>query len=66
MQHYSQSKDINKLVRDLVRDGWVPVRRKRHYQIISPAGIVQTIPGSSGDWRSLMNLKKDIRREIGR
>ncbi len=47
-----------------MREGWVPVRRKRHFQIVSPSGSVQTVPGSPSDWRTFLNFIKGIEREV--
>jgi hypothetical protein len=63
MRRYSNSKDINRAVNDLVREGWTPIRRKRHFQILSPCGdLRQTIPGSPGDFRSFIKFRHDVNR----
>jgi predicted RNA binding protein YcfA (HicA-like mRNA interferase family) len=62
MRRYSATKEINVMAHELVRDGWRPVRRKKHWQLVSPDGFVQTVPGSSGDFRAVAKFKNDIRR----
>jgi predicted RNA binding protein YcfA (HicA-like mRNA interferase family) len=44
--------------------GWQPVRRKRHWQVVSPTGIKLTIPVTPSDGRAWMNFRGDVRRLI--
>jgi hypothetical protein len=63
MVQFSTDKDLNKMARELVRAGWTPIRRKRHYQLISPClKIRQTIPSTPGDFRSFTRFRADVQR----
>lgn len=62
---YSTDKDLNKYVRQLVKDGWIPIKHKRgHWQIKSPGGTVHTIAGSVSDFRTIIKFKSDIKRTL--
>lgn len=63
---YCQDKDINRLVAEMVRSGW-HFDRGRHGKLYHPAcqGFI-TIPKTPSDRRSLLNIKRDIRRVEGR
>ena len=62
MKRYSTNSEINRMVVDLIREGWTPFRGKRHYRIIAPSGDRQTVPGSPGDWRTVKNFQADIKK----
>lgn len=63
MSKYSSNKDLNKFIRQLVGQGWVYVRRRKHGRLTSPAKrLTTTVPGSPSDHRAVMNFKKDIQR----
>jgi hypothetical protein len=65
MSHYSADKDLNKEVKKLVKDGWIPeMRSKGHWQIRSPGGTVLTISGSVGDFRTIIKFKSDVKRVL--
>lgn len=60
---YSGCKEIDDLVRSLVRVGWIFRRGRKHGQIKSPDGkAIVTVPSTPSDWRSSMNFKGDLRR----
>lgn len=59
---YCCDKDINKVIAELVRDGWT-FSRNRHGKLQQPNGFgFVVIPCTPSDHRSLLNLKRDIRR----
>lgn len=62
MSKYSNNKDINCMVKQLVKEGWIPLRKNRHTMIKSPKGITLTVPSSPSDVRAVLNFKSDIRR----
>jgi len=60
---YCASKDLNNLVKQLVRMGWSFSRGSRHGRLSSPdGGPVLTVPGSPSDHRTLQNFRSDVRR----
>lgn len=62
---YCQDKDINRFVAEMVRSGW-HFDRGRHGKLYHPAGQgFITIPKTPSDRRSLLNIKRDIRRVEG-
>lgn len=63
MSKHSSNKDLNQYIRQLVSDGWVYVRRRKHGRLISPDKcLITTVPGSPSDYRAVRNFKKDIQR----
>lgn len=58
----SKCRDIETLVRELVRQGWVMWRGAKHVRIQHPNGFQTTVPGSPSDRRSALNFQADIRR----
>lgn len=63
MKRYSSSKEIQKLVRRLLRDGWTFERGGRHGRIHHKQahGFV-AVPGTPGDHRSFLNFAKAVQR----
>ncbi len=63
MCKYSADKELNKYVRELITDGWVYARKKKHGRLKSPCNKwVTTVPGSPSDVRAFRNFKQDIAR----
>lgn len=61
---YCQDKEINRLVSELVREGW-SFSRGRHGKLRRPDGSgFVTIPSTPSDHRCLLNLMRDIRRTV--
>jgi len=61
---YCHDKEINRLVSVLVRDGW-NFTRGRHGKLRKPDGSgFVTIPNTPSDHRALLNLRRDIRRQL--
>lgn len=64
---YSANKDINIIVRDLVRQGWSFNWGSKHGRLRHPMGHpVITVPKSPSDRRSVQNFGCDIKRVLGR
>jgi hypothetical protein len=63
-RHYSTGKEIDALVRALVRDeGWSFERCKRHGKLRSPSGDTVSVPSSpTSSPRSFLNFRAEIRR----
>lgn len=62
---YSASKEVNRLVRDLVRAGWSFQRGGKHARLYPPYSTkFLTIPTSPSDIRSRSNLKAQARRLV--
>lgn len=65
MRKYSASKEINVLVRQLIRDGWSFRKGGRHGRLCSPAGLATlSVPCTPGDRRAFDNFRQDVRRVL--
>ncbi len=63
MGAYSRDKDINRLVRHLMSDGWKFTWGGKHGRVLPPNGAAfVVIPSSPSDRRSLKNLQRDLRK----
>lgn len=59
---YCKDKDINQLVKDMVRSGW-RFEWGRHGKLLHPKGTgFITVPKTPSDHRCLTNIRRDIRR----
>jgi predicted RNA binding protein YcfA (HicA-like mRNA interferase family) len=62
---YCSNKDIDQLIRQLIRQGWSFRRGGKHGRIIHPDGRqTLTVANSPSDYRSLRNFQRDLRRII--
>lgn len=60
---YCSNKDIDQLVRQLVRQGWSFQRGGKHGQLTHPDGRPKLIVAKSpSDFRSLHNFQRDLRK----
>jgi hypothetical protein len=60
--YYSKDKNIETLVRDLIKQGWSAVKSK-HWQIYTPDGRWKVaVPMTPSCPRAFMNFKADVRR----
>jgi hypothetical protein len=64
MTRYSNNKDIQKLVCQLIKHNWKFQRRKKHGSIFLPAGKRFTVPSTPSDKRAFQNFSKDIQRSL--
>ena len=63
MKRYSTSKEINSLVRLLVRDGWQFQRGGRHGKLYAPNHAkCLSVPSTPSDCRAFLNFRQDVRR----
>lgn len=56
-------KEIDEII-DLVRkQGWVAefTRRRGHWKLTSPGGIIVGTSGTPSDWRSILDFKSNLR-----
>lgn len=59
---YSSCKELNALIRQLVREGWCYSRGRKHGKLFPPAGGDRiTVTSSPSDWRAVMNFRRDVR-----
>jgi hypothetical protein len=66
MGKYSRDKNIDKIVRELLVEGWSPTRKKGHWQLKPPmSDKIQTVPLTPSDGRAYLNFKSDIKRIKG-
>lgn len=60
---FTSDKDMDRHIRELVRNGWRWVRGRKHNRLIPPTGggvvIVATSPS---DYRTLLNFLRDVRQ----
>ena len=60
---YSKSKELNQIVRTLVRDGWSFRWGGKHGRISHPSGHpTLTVSTSPRDWRTVENFRHQISR----
>jgi len=62
MSKYSNSKDLAKVVKAYVRQGWRYRHGRRHGRLVSPSGKSVPVPCTPSDYRALANFKHDLRR----
>ena len=66
MGKYSRDKNIDKIVRELLVEGWSSTRKKGHWQLKPPmSDKIQTVPLTPSDGRAYLNFKSDIKRIKG-
>lgn len=62
---YCSRKEMNQLIRQLVRQGWSFHRGGKHGRITHPGGWpTVTVAKSPSDYRSLDNFRRDLRKAI--
>jgi predicted RNA binding protein YcfA (HicA-like mRNA interferase family) len=60
---YSSAKEVDKLIRQLVTQGWKFWWGGKHGRIRHPQGFpVLTVPKSPSDYRAALNFRRDIRK----
>ncbi len=60
--YYSKNKDIAKIVRTHVRNGWYFRRGKKHGKLVAPGGRYVIVPSTPSDGRAVYNFLGDLRR----
>ena len=61
MKKFSNNKDINNLVKCLIKNGWLVLNRKKHAILVAPSGRKMPIPSTPSDYRSWYNFSRDIK-----
>lgn len=62
---YCSNKEIDQLIRQLIRQGWCFYRGSKHGRLTHPSGLpTLTVARSPSDFRSLDNFRRDLRRAI--
>ena len=59
---YTNDKDFNRAIRDLVREGWTFEKGGKHSKLRSPSGSEIAVPGSPSDWRALKNFQAFVKQ----
>lgn len=62
MRKFSSNKEINKLVKILLKKGWQCRSGKKHDILIAPNNRRCSIPSSPSDYRAAQNFYQDINR----
>ena len=62
MGGWCTNKDVNKLIRKLLREGWELREGKRHIVLKAPTGATVSISRSPSDYFAFKNILGDIRR----
>ncbi|TCN83369.1 hypothetical protein EDC91_11575 [Shewanella fodinae] len=66
MKKYSNCKEINLLVIEIIRSDEWNVRKGKHYVLITPCGARLAVPSTPSDRRrAYQNFRKDLRRLQG-
>lgn len=62
---YSSCKEIDRLIRSLVKAGWEYRHGRKHGKLLSPsADTPLTVPGSPSDRRAFLNFQRDVRHAM--
>lgn len=60
---YCSNKEIDQMIRQLLRQGWRFRRGSKHGRLTHPSGWpTVTVASSPSDWRSLQNFHRDLRQ----
>jgi hypothetical protein len=63
MKRYSTSKEINALVRQLIRNGWQFRWGGQHGKLYAPNRVAYlSVPSTPSDRRAFLNFRQDVRR----
>lgn len=63
MKRYSASKEINALIRQLIRDGWEFRQGGQHGKLYAPNCMAYiSVPSTPSDRRAFLNFRQDVRR----
>ena len=62
---YCAMKEIDSLVKGLVRQGWSFQRGGKHGRLRAPSGrATLTVPGTPSDRRAFLNFRRDVRHAL--
>ncbi len=62
---YCSNKEIDQMIRRLLRQGWRYYRGRKHGRLTHPRGRpTLTVAKSPSDYRSLHNFRRDVRHAI--
>lgn len=62
---YCSAKEIDRLVRQLIRQGWSFHWGGKHVRLQSPAGKIRvSVPSTPSDRRAFLNFRRDIRHAL--
>lgn len=62
---FSTAKEIDAIVKLLLRQGWSYFRGGKHGRLRAPDGRrVLTVPGSPSDYRAALNFARDVRHVV--
>lgn len=60
---YCSNRDIDQVIRQLIRQGWSFRRGSKHGRLTPPDGQqTLTVAKSPSDYRSLLNFRRDLRK----
>lgn len=62
MPAYSKDKEISKLVKHLIKSGWVFKQGKKHGLIYAPKGGRIAVPSTPSDRRAHLNFRRNLKR----
>lgn len=62
---YCASKEIDQLVKGLIREGWHFRRGSKHGRLSSPDGLAKlSVPSTPSDYRAFLNFRRDVRHVL--
>ena len=62
MRKFSNDKDINKEVNNLLKNGWKSIIGKKHCFVLSPNNVKISIPSTPSCPYSVNNFRRDIKK----
>jgi hypothetical protein len=57
---------IKKILLDAYKEGWTPMKSKKHLKLKHPSGAVVAISRTPSDHRAALNIRGDLRRALRR
>ena len=62
---YCASKDINRLVKCLIRNSWLFRRGGKHGRLSPPDGRANlSVPSTPSDYRAFLSFRRDVRQAL--
>lgn len=56
--------DVDTLLREAYKMGWVRVMGGKHYKLVHPCGATVIISRTASDRRAMLNIRADLRRAM--